>query len=1053
MADVLVRELAATLRPSLTAQIRLGAMRVAGRRLRGANLTASWSRDRLSVQGGVVGPGRVQLAGTVGPLNSKAKFEISRLGFVDLDLSGLLPRVPPTGLTGELAARGQVGSLRRANVTVQLSLSRSRLGRYTLAGGAARVRLGGGQMWSDLELRTDAARAHAQVEADVGALARHWRLAGVVDGERLVSGDADAASAARALRIAIRIRADGAGLNPRTAHASVDLAGTARVGKVQVDSLAARVRLRGGELTLDTVLARARMGELGASGTIALGPNAGRSELRVHATSAPPTDSPAFPGLADTRLRRATLDLRAAGPPSAIRLDARARAIALRRRSTSVDSLSVHGTAELAGRRAIRRAEATIEAAGLHAGAFTAPRARVQAGWDGRTAAIAVRTGLGPQGELAGAADVVPAAESLLVRVRDLAVQVGRDRWTLTRKPTIVLAEHRIAVDELEARSGAHRVALAGSLDRAGPVRLHLTAHDLPIGVALGQRSREALDARLDANVDMSGDAASPVVVARADASVVRSDSARGKPDSTASPVRLRGTLRWAGDSLALKADLLTRSDSTLAAIRGTLPLALSLATHPPGGRVVRVTQREVALALDGDRVDLAIVPRFVSSRTLAGLRGSAMVHARVEGPIDRPNATGEATVRDASLKLPSLGVVYEQIGLRARLASDGRVELDSARMVSSSGELTSRGTIDLRRAHFGELNLGVALRDFRFIDTDARRLTASGDVQVQGTPRAPVLRGPLEIRNSSVTIGRTGASNAKPVDLGPADLQMLRDYFGDAVLEQPRGVPDELYRAAALDLDVTIGRGNWIRHLAPPRFQLELAGRIRARKPPNGELSLEGAVEPVAGGKSEIEQYGRRFELTEGKATFDGPLSAARFDLGARHRTTASISAVDNRKDVTVRARVRGTMDSLDVALTSEPPMAQSDIVSYLVTGVAETQTFSAQEAQQATAAAATNVATAAAASSLAEAGRQATGLDVVRIQQDGRHGTTLVAGQYVAPRVYVGFRQPMVFRDDPDETSGTGAQTTFEAEYAAFEWLVTNAQGASDRLRVVLR
>jgi hypothetical protein len=62
-----------------------------------------------------------------------------------------------------------------------------------------------------------------------------------------------------------------------------------------------------------------------------------------------------------------------------------------------------------------------------------------------------------------------------------------------------------------------------------------------------------------------------------------------------------------------------------------------------------------------------------------------------------------------------------------------------------------------------------------------------------------------------------------------------------------------------------------------------------------------------------------------------------------------------------------------------------------------------------------------------------QKLGLDVVQVLQDRQGGQTMVAGKYVSPPLYLGFRQPIV---PPSTTAGTTAQleaVEFEVEYAA--------------------
>jgi hypothetical protein len=76
------------------------------------------------------------------------------------------------------------------------------------------------------------------------------------------------------------------------------------------------------------------------------------------------------------------------------------------------------------------------------------------------------------------------------------------------------------------------------------------------------------------------------------------------------------------------------------------------------------------------------------------------------------------------------------------------------------------------------------------------------------------------------------------------------------------------------------------------------------------------------------------------------------------------------------------------------------------------------------------------------------------VQILQDLQGAQTLVAGKYVSPDLYIGFRQPLTEatadNDDPENVENV---MEFEVEYAAFRKALLNFQGAGSEFRVFLR
>ena len=80
-----------------------------------------------------------------------------------------------------------------------------------------------------------------------------------------------------------------------------------------------------------------------------------------------------------------------------------------------------------------------------------------------------------------------------------------------------------------------------------------------------------------------------------------------------------------------------------------------------------------------------------------------------------------------------------------------------------------------------------------------------------------------------------------------------------------------------------------------------------------------------------------------------------------------------------------------------------------------------------------------------------EAVELDVVEIRADPVLGTTLIAGRYVSPDLYLGFRQPVIPGEDRagDQTQ----KPDFELEYRWFRWLTVNVQGGASDLRLFLK
>jgi hypothetical protein len=132
---------------------------------------------------------------------------------------------------------------------------------------------------------------------------------------------------------------------------------------------------------------------------------------------------------------------------------------------------------------------------------------------------------------------------------------------------------------------------------------------------------------------------------------------------------------------------------------------------------------------------------------------------------------------------------------------------------------------------------------------------------------------------------------------------------------------------------------------------------------------------------------------------------------------------------------------------------MRAEDIMSYLTTGrPASTDPTLASDEQGALSTSA-SLAVGAALGTVAGSAGQKLGFDVVQVLQDRAGGQTLVAGKYVSPPLYLGFRQPIVPPTDPSSSESETDVVEFEVEYAALRQLLLNLQGGGSEFRIFLR
>jgi translocation and assembly module TamB len=175
----------------------------------------------------------------------------------------------------------------------------------------------------------------------------------------------------------------------------------------------------------------------------------------------------------------------------------------------------------------------------------------------------------------------------------------------------------------------------------------------------------------------------------------------------------------------------------------------------------------------------------------------------------------------------------------------------------------------------------------------------------------------------------------------------------------------------------------------------LEMIGVASVRKEPGGPLTFHGGAAVPRGA---IVVQGKRFEISDGNT-----------DLRGRDRADPDISAKASLRLGTtlVLASVAGTSYEPLIDLSSEPPMSQADILSTIIFGrpanalnAGETRQLSAQ-----------------ALALMGQPGRReiekilgpTLSPDVVTVHNEVQTGSSLEAGKYLSPDLYLRYRQNM--------------------------------------------
>lgn len=469
------------------------------------------------------------------------------------------------------------------------------------------------------------------------------------------------------------------------------------------------------------------------------------------------------------------------------------------------------------------------------------------------------------------------------------------------------------------------RVAVRGHVGDSGIVKADLQVDRVPLG-DLGRLLRSSGLSRgtMSATAQVSGTRARP-----------RMDGTIRLQDAVAGRVRLGELFAQAHyDSLrlGLNGTLAVQGEPALQA-SASLPIDLALMT-----RSTRKIDEPLTGRIVSERTDLAVLEALFPDVTRA--RGTLESNVQLTGSWDRPRLRGQLRVDSAALTLENLGIRLEQLRADIGLAGDSIL---IRRLGATSGLATDSlgisGFIGITQISKPTFDLTLAANNFLAVDkarTASLTLTTTTPITLVGSSDAARMRGAARVDRGRVYIRQL--TQRRALDL--SDNFDLIDTVRLGVNALLPSAPSMLMRNLQLD-DVRIGIGDdvWLRS---PEANLKLGGQLRVAR----SVSRDGGAPQLALADSlTVERGTYQLNLGIARPGFDVERGLVRFFGDPDLEPTLDISALhivretranSNRQDVRIRVNIAGTIDRPTLTLTSadNPPLPESDMLSYLVTG-----------------------------------------------------------------------------------------------------------------------
>jgi len=1039
VADVArLREPGALAQIAADARLVLAASEVGSQDVEGGEVTLALAGGRARMNADLRVPdGRLSFAGAASPFDTLKRVTIDSLGARNINFAALTGSTAwPSLFDGSLSLDGTGRDAASLDGTLRLVVDRARIRDLDVSSTSLSARARAGEVDVDGAVSGPWGRVEVEGRGGLGASAPDFSGQGVFEVSEVAALLGDTARTGD-LRGTFDFEAtvpslDSVPLGLLAARGRVDMeAGT--FDGVPFDSVRVAASLDDGVARFDSASAWSSAGTIVMSGAVPITESAGgEATLMLSATAGDLSPVADILGLERLWTDSATVDVTVRGPRNDLRIEGELTAAALAAGPLTADRVSATFGGNTLPDRTLGAWNGAARFRTATAAGVRFDSTDVEVAFESSDYRVVFESLVDDRRHvrLSGRFDPAQGGGTL----EELNVAVDDDRWTLETEATVATGASP-RVDEIVLSAGAQRIEIRGGIDPVGPQDLTISLAAFRLEGIADLVGLNALGGTVDGTLDLRGTADSPV----ADWVIAADVTDRGVPLGL-----LSLEAQAEGGVLTLDGGVSEAGGADVLSLRGTLPFRLTLPDSLGEGAAVGVPDGPVDVTFAADSFDLAWLAPFVASPALAAPGGRVVADLYARGTAQAPDLSGTLRLDGGRVGLPLVGLELSQGTMTAALQDD-RISIASLSLRSGDGTATGSGDVVLDRILSPQLDLDVHLDRFRGIHNDLASARLSGDVTITGAPLAPVVEGSLDVIESEMHLdAEFASSDVSRVELTDADLRMLEEKFGIVVGDGT--APSGLYEASDLKLRLVLGRDTWARQRSNPEMALQFSGELNVEKRPLSRPEVNGSLLAIQG-RSYIRQFGRRFEVESGEVTFSGPLTQARVDLTAVYE----VPSRDNpgTPEVTISLTAQGTADTLAINLASEPAMENADIVSYIATGRPAAEGFSGEGGQTALVSAATDQLL----GLLQRAAMDLGGLQVVEIRSDASAGTTLVAGQFLSPRLYVGLMQPLSTGSSTQGGTSDERTRAIEIEYEAYRWLILNLQRGGSRIGFYLK
>jgi autotransporter translocation and assembly factor TamB len=579
-------------------------------------------------------------------------------------------------------------------------------------------------------------------------------------------------------------------------------------------------------------------------------------------------------------------------------------------------------------------------------------------------------------------------------------LELNLDDKVLKNKEAILItiAPKKLIVDEFNIHYNNSSVVANGLLDFNGMIKADLSVSNLNLDEISGLLHLEPpLKGVASANIAINGTANVPIVKAN----IRTQNLAYSQFESDDANL----DLNYLDKRLELKFGIVKDKREIFSA-NGVINADLDLKNIVPN-----IKKGTLNLKISSNGVDLSPLAGLIEE--IKQISGALVADLSVTGKIERPSINGQLKLKDVDLRLHSLRNEF-------KIAS-GLFEFQGQKGFLRSAEILSDGG---RGTFSGEINLDTlsytikGTLDDLLIKPKAVSANIDGNIELKGSEGKISIEGNLKIPRARIIIPE------EPKKKLP-EIKFVDEEKEEEFVIQDTKETDFFEDNVAINVQASIPRNTWIKGRGA---NIEIKGKFDIKKEYGGHIKIFGTANTVRGSYKIL---GKLFTIRRGTVSFRG-----------QHEINPllDIQALYEVSKVSAFINISGTAKKPEIKFSSDPPMEESDILSYIVFGTSTDKIGSGE--RNSLQGIAAGIAGGIAVNELKGVLGEELSPDVLRIGS-GEAGTEVEVGKYLTDNLYVSYQ-----RGAQDTALGTSTLTTdwVFIEYQIFNFLTLDSQAGGE-------